>query len=204
MTVRRIYLLNRRNPWVVIPCIIVFAAVNAGLERVNAVFGLPLFLDSVFTAVGAALFGIVPGAAVGVLTNLLMDWGYGWTGHHWPWFICNVSTAVVVGTMVRVGRFSTLMDGLITALAVTLTNSILGSLIATYYFGSLTGSNVDFIVGGLVALGQEFLTAAFLGRLLTNFVDKSLAVFSAFLIWQAVAPELKTDDTARRPGVPSV
>ncbi len=93
------------NPRLIATSIAVFVPAHAALERLNALAHLPLFMDSIFTAIGAALFGTLPGVITGVLANPAMDLGYGLNGQHAPFAVCSVAAALIAGGMVAQGRF---------------------------------------------------------------------------------------------------
>ncbi len=180
----RNYILSSRYlPFLVI---IPAAFFNVMLQRLNVGLSLPFFLDSIFTAITAALFGIFPGVATGIITNLFMEIDLDFGGLYWQWGLCNAATGFIVGVAAKKGYFSSFTYFLITAAAVTLANSLLGAVIAVYVFGGVTGSPVDFIVMGLAAAGRDIFSSAFLARLITNLVDKSIAVGIAFGVYRWV------------------
>ncbi|WP_394701382.1 hypothetical protein [Marispirochaeta aestuarii] len=164
----------------------VAALVNTLLDRMNVLLALPFFLDSIFTAVNAALFGIVPGVVTGILTNVFMEIGYGMENLHWQWGLCNAATGLVVGLAAVKGRFGTLLELCIVIAGVTLANSLIGATLAVYLFGGITGSPVDFIVVGLAAAGRSIFSSAFLARIVSNLIDKSIAVVVAYVLYQYV------------------
>jgi energy-coupling factor transport system substrate-specific component len=100
-----------------------------------------------------------------------------------PFAICNMSTGLIVGVMAGKGLFRSSMHALLAVVLVTASNSLLGALIATYWYGGITGgAAVDYVVVGLLATGRTVLSAAFLARIPVNLVDKGIAVFTAFIL----------------------
>ena len=170
------------SPVAVVLGVVLFALLNALLERTNMVLSLPFFLDSVFTVGAAVFFGAVPGIVTGFLTNLFMEIGYGFQNLHWQWGLCNAATGLIVGIAVQRGWFDTLFHLAGVIVAVTVANSLIGALLAVYLFGGITGSPVDFIVAGLAATGQSIFSSAFIARIVANLIDKSLAVGVGFLL----------------------
>lgn len=147
----------------------------------DSVIHSPIFLDSVFTAVVAALYGPIPGMITGFLTNLLAEIIYGFPGIHWPFGICNMATGLIVGLMAR--RDYSFLIGWnvsITIIVVTLVNSLLGTLIAMIVFSGDTEVSLDYIISTLTEFGQSLFAANFWARMITNLIDKMIAVYIAF------------------------
>jgi energy-coupling factor transport system substrate-specific component len=157
------------------------AAINLVGGQANLALKLPVFMDSIGTAIIAAIMGPYIGAISGVLYNIiaaiisgnLMNSLFG---------ICNLATAFIVGFMVKCGVFRTVVHAVIATVLVALANALLGAPIAVVVYGGIQGSGVDFAVAGLLALGNDILSAAFLARVPINLVDKGIAVFIAWLI----------------------
>lgn len=171
------------------------AFLNMLVERINVPLRLPFFFDSVFTAVAGALFGVIPGILTGLATNLLMELGYGLPDLYWQWALCNMATGGIVGLAVGIKRFDSIGDLLVVILAVALANALLGTIIATLVFGGLTtGNTIDSIVLGFLATGRSIASSAFLGRIISNLVDKAIAVGIAFLAYKY----LRTDSVDSR------
>jgi len=156
-------------------------AINLVGGQVASRLQLPLFLDSIGTAIVAAIMGPWVGAVSGILFNIiasiiggnLMSSLFG---------ICNLATALIVGYMVRFGKFKTVVHVVIATVAVALANSLLGAPIAVVVYGGIQGSGVDLAVAGFLALGNDILSAAFLARVPINLIDKGIAVIIAWLI----------------------
>jgi energy-coupling factor transport system substrate-specific component len=168
--------------------LVVSSAIAAGL--LNALFVvanthlfLPLFFDSIFTACVAALFGWLPGMIVGLWTNVACEILLGFPMTILPFAICNMSTGIIVGIMSSRGQFRSGLNALVAVILVTASNSILGSLIATFVYGGITGNAaVDYVVVGQLAAGRQLYSATFLARIPANLVDKGIAVFVAFAL----------------------
>ena len=155
---------------------------NAGLAWLNELAALPFFMDSIGTAIAAAVLPFWPALAVAVLTNFAMEVVFGFTGAAWPFFICGVATMLIVRAFVITDRFKTVGDGLLVSLLVALANAILGGAIAAFVFDGLTIVGLDFLVTALVTAGQSLVTAAFWARVPANMIDKAIAVFAALFL----------------------
>lgn len=157
-----------------------FATANALLNAAVRALDAPLFFDSVFTAVAAALLGLVPGVLVGLLSNLAMEAVSGFPGVY-IWFApVNASTAVIVWLFVHRRRLRTPLDALLCTLAVTVVNAALGTMTVVVVYGGITNQPIDLIVTAVLLTGVPVWLSAFLARIPLNLIDKSLTVFAAY------------------------
>jgi energy-coupling factor transport system substrate-specific component len=166
------------------------------LPLLNCLIGLavkdkiPFFMDSIFTAISAAVWGPWQGIATAIMTNALFEVVDGFTGTNMPFALCGIATALIVSAFVRRRAYEGPFRSIICIVAVTLANSLLGALIATFVFGGGTRSNIDDIVAGFALFTDSILSAAFLARIPINFVDKAIAVLPAILL----AAAMRKDD----------
>jgi energy-coupling factor transport system substrate-specific component len=166
--------------------LVVLPALNMVLNRLILFTSVPLFMDSIGTAVSAAVFGLPLGLATAVLTNTFGELVAGFPMVHLPFALCGMATAWIVHFLVRRSMFSTPLHFILATLLVAVANSVLGAIIATFVFGGGTGVNIDIIVSGFaLALGDIF-SAALFARIAVNIVDKAPAVFIAMLALVAV------------------
>lgn len=169
--------------------ITVLAVIVAGL--LNGIFcmislnlSLPVFLDSIFTVMIAALFGLWPGLIVGLLSNFFFEVLSGFPGYYYPFAIVNISTALVTWLHVKYGHFEKASDALWTIISLALINSVVGAILAAIVYGGVTYKHVDSIVRAVVVTGQSVFTSAIFGRILINLVDKGIAVMMVFPIYR--------------------
>ena len=111
----------------VLASVLVFPAVNVGLNTLIISTPIPLFLDSMFTA-AAAVLGLPYGLATAVLTNLFSEIVHGFSGKHFPFALCGISTVLIVWRMARADRLRTPAHFLLCAFLVALANSLLGAV----------------------------------------------------------------------------
>ncbi len=145
---------QKKPLWLIFLFIVVAVGLNGLFSTINAALNFPFFFDSIWTATIAALFGPVVGVATGILTNFFLEVLAGFTLIHYPFGLCNALTGLIVGLMARSGRFRAINHIVMASLAVTLGNSILGAVIATYLFGGATGIDIDYIMTGLMLAGH--------------------------------------------------
>ncbi|MBD3669130.1 MAG: ECF transporter S component, partial [Gammaproteobacteria bacterium] len=141
---------------------------------------LPLFLDSIGTAVVAALFGAFPGMLTGLLTNYLADL----FNPSNPIFLSFAPVNMVTGFLVGYvsWRFDLSRPGTVAALIalVTFANVLLGTATVVWLHSGTTATSIDYLVTALVLTGRSLFSSAFLARIPTNLVDKTIALFAAY------------------------
>lgn len=166
-------------------------AVNLVGGQVASQLKLPLFLDSIGTAIVAAIMGPWVGAVSGVLFNVISSLINGnIMGSLFG--LCNIATACVVGYMAKYGRLNKWWEVLIATVGVALLNALIGAPIAVMVYGGIQGSGVDVAVAGFLALGKDIMNAAFLARVPINLVDKGIAVIAAWLILKRLPANMKS------------
>jgi energy-coupling factor transport system substrate-specific component len=165
-------------------------AVNLIGGQVAGQLRIPLFMDSIGTAIVASIMGPYVGAVSGVLFNIISSI-IGGNLLASAFGLVNMATAFIVGFMARAGKFKTFKDALITTVLVGVTNAMMGAPIAVVVYGGIQGGGVDLVTAGFLALGNNILSAAFLARVPVNLVDKGIAVFAAWLILQRLPDNLK-------------
>jgi len=122
-------------------------ALNIVLGTVVGLLNIPLlFLDTVGTIFSAALFGPWYGAAVGGL-------------------------GIIVGLIARKWKFN-IVTSIVTGLILSVVAPLIGTPIATYVYGGITGDFNDVFFTWLVKSGQSIFAAAFIPRITSNIVDK--------------------------------
>lgn len=128
-----------------------------------------LFLDTLGTILGAALLGPFQGALIGLCTNLIQ--GVLTNPRDIPFALVNVTVGLVVGFAARRFRFSVPVAAAV-GLVLAVLCPLIGTPIAVWIYGGLTGGGTDFLFLWLMKSGQDIFTAAFLPRIAGNLVDK--------------------------------
>lgn len=142
---------------------------------------LPIFLDSIGTMLTAVILGPWIGALTGFLSNLLQ--GLFTDPVNIPFGIVNAVIGLVVGFLALRRGFEDYVTPLIAGLILSVLAPIIGTPIAVYLFGGVTGGGVDLIYAVLLKAGNEIFASAFLARVPANLVDK---LISAYLIMAIV------------------
>ncbi len=139
-----------------------------------------LYLDAAGTILGAVLFGPIAGILIGLVTNLITAIS---TNPLEAFFaIINMMIGLITGLIARRWKF-TIPVAIVTGVILTIACSFVGSFIAQFVYGGLTGTSIDVIYLALKQSGVETFNAIFTTRILTNLADKVLCcVFVAIVI----------------------
>lgn len=167
--------------WVLIP---IGIGINLVGRFIVTVLGLPVFLDTIGTIMVAFLAGPWVAGLTGLLTNLVI--GVTLEATSIPFGIVNAAIGVVAGLMAARGWLKTFPKAVVLTLALTVTTIITATPIATYMFGGVQGSGIDFITGFFVATGQGVLESVLTSQVIIQPLDKVVAVVVAFLLTRGV------------------
>jgi energy-coupling factor transport system substrate-specific component len=154
---------------------------------INIVFGtlvgmlkIPLiFMDTMGTILTAALYGPFWGALVGLLTNVIV--GITTNPVDIPFALVNMTIGLVVGFISKKVGFG-LKTALFTGLLLSLVAPLIGTPIAIWIYGGLTGGTTDFFIAWLLASGNSIFTSAFIPRIAGNLVDKIASCLVAYAV----------------------
>ena len=175
-------------------------AINLVGGQVASKLALPLYMDSIGTAIVAAVMGPWVGAVSGVLYNVISALISG-NMLSVMFGLCNIATAFIIGFMAKSGKFTTWVHAVVATILVALANAIMGAPIAVVVYGGIQGGGVDLVVAGFLAAGQDILSAAFLARVPINLVDKGIACFVAWLILMRLPENMRTMAGSRKKAV---
>lgn len=156
-------------------------ALNLVLGTLVKTIRIPLlFLDTVGTIFTAAVFGPIYGAMAGGLTNLIQGVITG--PKIIPFAFVNIAVGLVVGIVAKKWKFN-FTTAFLTGLVLAVVAPLIGTPIATYVYGGITGDFNDIVFTWLVQSGHKIFTAAFIPRITSNIVDKiASCLIVSFLI----------------------
>lgn len=155
---------------------------NIVLERLAQHLNLPLFMDTIFTAVVAVSSGFVAAVVVGAGTNIALEIITGGQQLFSPFIVNNVVTGVLVWLFLRYHYLEKPIHAVAATLVVAGVNSAFGAVFAASIQSGLFVHPIDHIVAGIMLTGRSYPVAAFLARIPINTVDKGIAVFAAYLV----------------------
>ncbi len=159
---------------------------NLVLGTAVGMLQIPLiFLDTLGTILGGALFGPLAGVLIGLTTNVVQ--GFLTNPRDIPFALVNMAIGLLVGLTARRVRF-TLPVAILTGLVLAVAAPLIGTPIAVWIYGGLTGGGTDFLVLWLRASGQSVFTATFIPRITGNLIDKVACCLLVALILPKLPP----------------
>lgn len=144
--------------------------INLVLGTVVQTLQIPLiFLDTIGTIFVASIFGPLAGAIAGGLTNIIQ--GMITNPKDIPFALVNIAIGLIVGFVAKKRKFD-LKVAITTGLILSIVAPLIGTPIAVWIYGGLTGGGTDFLFIWLLNSGQKIFTAAFIPRITGNLIDK--------------------------------
>lgn len=152
--------------------------INIGGSKLALALELPVFLDSIGTMLAAALGGVIPGIAVGFLTNVIggiSDYTTAYYG------VLNVLIALAAARFHRRGMFRRPGGVIAAALSFALIGGGLGSVLTWMLYGSGFGEGISSVLahrfydGGI----SSVLLAQLAADMLIDLLDKTVSVLIA-------------------------
>ncbi|MCF7936900.1 MAG: ECF transporter S component [Synergistales bacterium] len=162
--------------------------VNLVLGTIVSSMKIPLlFLDTIGTIFGAALMGPLYGVMIGASTNIIQ--GALTNPRTIPFALVNMAIGLVVGLVARKKGFS-LPVALVTGLVLAVLAPLIGTPIAIWLYGGLTGGGMDLVFVWLRTTGQSIFTAAFLPRIAGNLLDKVVSCLLVSVLFLKLPPRI--------------
>lgn len=150
---------------------------------------LPIFLDSIGTILSAVMLGPWLGALTGLLSNVIQ--GLFTDPINIPFGIVNAVIGLVVGYLALKRGFEDYVTPLLAGLILAILAPIIGTPIAVYLFGGVTGGGIDLLYALLLNSGNEIFTSAFLARIPANLVDKLISAYLIMVIIRKLPENMK-------------
>ena len=164
--------------------------INIGGSKLSLELKLPVFLDSIGTMLTAALGGVIPGIAVGFLTNVfggISDYTTAYYG------VLNVLIALAAASFQRREMFRRSGGVIIAILSFTLIGGGLGSVLTWMLYGSGFGEGISsalahrFYDGGI----SSVLLAQLAADMLIDLLDKTISVLIVAIVLHLVPDALQ-------------
>lgn len=167
------------------------AALNIILGTLVSQLKIPLlFLDTIGTIFAAVYFGPWYGAAVGAVSNIIT--GMIFSPKDIPFFLVNVVVGLVVGYTVKKFKFS-IITATILGLVLSIVCPLIGSPIAIWLYGGVTGSGMDFVVLWMRKSGSDIFTSTFFPRIWANIIDKFISCYLVLALVKAMPAQYKPE-----------
>jgi energy-coupling factor transport system substrate-specific component len=156
-------------------------AINFIGGQIALLLKLPVYLDSIGTILVGATCGMLPGAVVGAISNILNSITSP------PTLAFGILSIMFLG---RRGVFRSWWKTLLSAIPFALIGGVLGAIITIIVFGGLAVGGGAIIVGALVAAGMDTNTANFVAQVPMDFLDKVPTVLIVFAIIKGIPKRL--------------
>ncbi|MBC2576753.1 CD3073 family putative ECF transporter S component [Peptostreptococcus canis] len=166
-------------------------AINIVLGMVVGLLHIPLlFMDTVGTIFIAVICGPIYGAAVGGITNLVL--GVLKDPREIPFLLVNVAIGLIVGFIAKNRKFD-IKTAVITGLILAVVAPLIGTPIAVYVYGGITGDVNDIFFVWLKNSGMEIFSSAFIPRITSNIVDKVISCVLVSICYARLKGVIKND-----------
>ncbi len=181
---------SKRKTGVSLVCVILTGVIlNILGTKMNAAFGLPLYLDNVGTVLTAMLGGYIPCITVGFLSNIINGFSDSYTIYY-----CIISVLIAVAAVLFAEKMRKLEI-----------KSIILAVLSFAFLGGVVGSGLTWLINGL-SFGEGYATDAaaninrvipmgyFLSNILSNFlidiVDKAIVITIALILFKLIPHKL--------------
>lgn len=152
-------------------------ALGVALNVIGAFIALTLRLPIYLDSIGTILIACILGPRYAVLTGILGSLASGITFDIYSFFFMpvQISTGLISGIMFKKDllKRSKIFLGV---MAFSVPTSIVSAIIAAFVFGGVTSSGSSYIVQMLSAFGVNKVAGVFLTQVLTDYIDKFIAV----------------------------
>ncbi|MGM8212244.1 ECF transporter S component [Virgibacillus sp. W0430] len=160
-------------------------AINfVGAQIVN-LLKLPVYLDTMGTALTAMIGGPWVGMATGIVSNLVKGLINPVSFAFTP---VQMAVGLSIGLLSMAGMFTKVWKVLVSAIIVSLATTIVASPIQVLMFGGATGNSSDALVATFLASGQQIWTAVFSTKIINELIDKSICLMIAYFIVIKMSP----------------
>ncbi len=164
-----------------------------GINYIGKLFAgvlkLPLWLDSIGTALASMLGGPIVGAISGAANNII----YGLTMDpiSFVYALTSIAIGITVGIMAYRGQINTLWKAIISGIVVAVVAAVVSTPLNVIFWGGQTG-NVwgDALYAYLISHSVPTWIASFFDEIVVDFPDKIATMIVAFLIYKGLPKRL--------------
>ncbi|MFA5405868.1 MAG: ECF transporter S component [Candidatus Nanoarchaeia archaeon] len=159
---------------------IVLIPIAIGINQVgrliSTALGLPIFLDTIGTVFMAMLAGPWVAGVGGFLTNVVTAIAYGRATSIF-FGVVQLFVGLIAGWFVYNGWLKKLWSVFTTGALIAVIASLVSALMVVAVRGGVSGTGVDAVVAFFLASGTGFWTSIVSARIITEMIDKIIAVF---------------------------
>lgn len=154
--------------------------INYGLKALTARLSIPIWLDSVGTAMAAYALGPICGAIAGAAVNI----AYGFQDSiSFLYAITNAAVGITIGIFAKRKMMVKVFDVVATSVAVTVVAAVISTTINCIFNGGATGNEWgDGILHLLQGWKIPWYMSAFVAEFFLDFLDKIVTLFILFAV----------------------
>lgn len=162
-------------------------AVNFIGGQIAVLLKIPIFLDSIGTIVIGALCGGIPGAVVGLITNISIAITNPQTLFY---AVNNIAFGLLAGYLARRGIFNSLWKSILTGIGFGLLGGVIGSTITYTMFGGIGPGGTGLISGMLISSGTPIIISTLISEVTTDLTDKIPTLLIVYFILKNIPPRI--------------
>ncbi len=158
-------------------------AINFVGGQLAVLLKLPVFLDAIGTIVVGALCGGLPGAIVGLGSNLINAISLPTL---LPYAIINIAFGFMAGYLSKKGMFTTFPKAIVNGLIYAVVACSMAVPITVILYGGFVGTGASVIVTTLMAAGWGVVPATIVSELSAELMDKIITLIICFFILKSM------------------
>lgn len=147
-------------------------AINIIGSAIALLLKLPVYLDSIGTIMSGMLFGPLYGAVAAIATGVINSTYDGYALAFTP---VQLILGILAGVLIKL-KSKKLIEQCMWTFVLSIPASIVSAIIVTYLFGTISSSGSSYIVQVLRAARFSDFSAVFTVQVLTDYLDKLIAV----------------------------
>lgn len=158
-------------------------AVNFVGGQLAVLLKLPLYLDAIGTIIVGAICGGIPGAIVGLGSNLINSISLPTL---LPYALINITFGLLAGFLSKKGMFKTFIKSLISGVIFAIVGCGMAVPITVLLYGGFVGTGASVIVTALMTAGWGVVPATLVSELSSELVDKLTTFTICFVILKSM------------------
>lgn len=155
---------------------------------------LVIYIDTIGTILSSFLFGPLAGITVGIITPIVSGMLFDPVSIYF--MPVQITIAFIAGMLYKEDMFQG-KKIVVSILILSISNSIIASIIASVVFNGMTSSGVSYIIAILKNCGIGVFESVFSTQIISDLIDKTMAVLLSIAIIKALPRSLKQDNTLK-------
>ena len=156
---------------------------NIVVGQIIGSVGIPLYLDSTGTVLGAALAGPWAGIATGVLSSLV------WSAFNpsvLPFAATSAAVGGLAGVAIKHGALKNIATVLLSGAVIGIVVGMLAAPVAAFVYGGTAGVGTGAVVSLLREMGHSLLQSVTLQSFISDPLDKALVMLLVWLVLKSL------------------